>query len=164
MRFTARRTYIYTPRFNGNRELPEGERMTFEIIRPKAEERGELYSVERVSRAGEGSGAGDKIVYAYRHATGAILRRHIGAITNLVVDAGDGKETPVPDGKTLAECPIYGAGELVTELCNEVVSDRLEEDEKKSSAPPSNSSTPGGTPKAGTPNTTRNGNGSPSGF
>jgi len=133
MKFTARASYIYTPLFNGNRELPEGERMTFEIIRPKAEERGDLYSVERVSRIDE-SKADDKIVYTYRHATGAILRRHIGKITNLVIEGVDRKPVPVTDGKTLAESPIYGAGELITELCNEVISDRLREDEKKTSA------------------------------
>jgi hypothetical protein len=163
MKFTARGSYIYTPRFEGNRELPEGERMTFEIIRPRAEERGDLYSVERVSRAGEGSGGGDKITYTYRHATGVILRKHIGKITNLTVDAGDGKETPVTDGTALAACPIYGAGDLVAELCNEVVSDRLQEDEKKISASPLSSSTPDGTPKNGIANTTKNGNNSPSG-
>jgi hypothetical protein len=163
MKFTARGSYIYTPRFKGNRELPEGERVTCEIIRPRAEERGDLYSIERVSRFSEGPGDIDKIRYTYRHATGVILRRHIGKITNLTIDMGDGKETPVTDGKTLAECPIYGAGNLIEELCNEVVSDRLQEDEKKISASPSNSSTPDGTPKAGTANTTKNGNNSPSG-
>jgi hypothetical protein len=163
MKFTARGSYIYTPRFEGNRELPEAERMTFEIIRPKAEERGDLYSVERVSRASEAAGGGDKIVYTYRHATGTILRRHIGKITNLTIDTGDGKETPVTDGKTLAACPICGAGDMVEELCNEVVSDRLREDEKKSFVSPSSSSIPDGTPKNGTASTTKNGNGSRSG-
>jgi hypothetical protein len=160
MKFTAKDRYTFIPAFNGNRDLPEAERLTVEIIRPKAEERGELYSVERVSRTGEGSGAGDKITYTYRHATGAILRGHIGRITNLTVDTGDGKETAVTDGKTLAGCPIYGAGELITELCNEVVSDRLREDEKKISASPLSSSTPDGTGKDGIPNTMKSGNNS----
>jgi hypothetical protein len=133
MKFTAKASYIYTPLFDGNRELPESERMTFEIIRPKAEERGDLYSVERVSRIDD-SKADDKIVYTYRHATGAILRRHIGKITGMVVETENGESVPVTDGKALAESPIYGAGELITELCNEVVSDRLREDEKKTSA------------------------------
>jgi hypothetical protein len=133
MKFTARASYVYTPLFHENRELPEGERMTFEIIRPKAEERGELYSIERVSRLDE-SNAGDKIVYTYRHATAAILRRHIGKITNMAVEGEDGKPIPITDGKMLAESPIYGAGDLITELCTEVVSDRLKEDEKKTSA------------------------------
>jgi hypothetical protein len=46
MRFSAKGRYCYVPRFNGNRELPEAERLRVEIIRPKAEEREQLFRLD----------------------------------------------------------------------------------------------------------------------
>jgi hypothetical protein len=139
MIFSARAQYLFVPKCNGNRDLPESERMAFEIRRPKTEERGTLYSLdtEREIEAADvtGNGAGKAAVtFKHRYNYSRILRNHIGKITNMTAVFEDGKEKPVLDGAALAEAPLFGVRELVTELCTEVLSDVLTEDEKKSSA------------------------------
>jgi hypothetical protein len=135
--FSARASYIFVPKFNGNRELPASEQMTFEIKRPKAEERGDLFSLdtERELSAADlgGNSAPAPVTFKHRYRYGRILRNHIGKITNMITVSGDGTETPVSDGVRLAESTSFGIRDLVTELCAEVLSDVLENDEKKSS-------------------------------
>jgi hypothetical protein len=138
MIFSARASYFFVPKFNGNRELPESERMTFEIKRPKAEERGDLFSLdtEREIDAADVSGGSVKkapVTFKHRYHYSRILRNHIGKITNMSAVSGDGKEIPISNGCALAESTAFGARDLITELCTEVLSDVLEEDEKKSS-------------------------------
>ena len=43
----------------------------------------------------------------------------------------DGGTVKIKDGEALAECTAYGVAALVEELCQEVISDRLSEEEKK---------------------------------
>ena len=132
MKFTARATYTYIPQFNGNRDLPEGERVRVEIIRPKTEEREALFHFDFAPEGGA-----DKMALKQQSDVGRALRRHVGKIENLTAAYDDGTEEPIPTGKDLAEAPLFGAGGLVTELFLEIVSDTLREDEKKTSASPS---------------------------
>jgi hypothetical protein len=132
VKFTAKATYTYIPKFNGNRGLPEKEQIKVEIIRPKVEEREALFHFDLAPEGGT-----DGMALKQQSDVGRALRRHVGKIENLTADYGDGKETPIPAGKDLAEAPLFGAGGLVTELFLEIVSDTLREDEKKTSASPS---------------------------
>lgn len=132
MKFTARATYTYIPQFGKNRDLPEGERVRVEIIRPKTEEREALFHFDFAPEGGA-----DKMALKQQSDVGRALRRHVGKIENLTAAYDDGTEEPIPTGKDLAEAPLFGAGGLVTELFLEIVSDTLREDEKKTSASPS---------------------------
>jgi hypothetical protein len=132
VKLTAKATYIYVPKFSGNRELPEKEQVRVEIIRPKVEEREALFHFDFA----QGEGA-DGMALKQRSDVGRALRRHVGNIENLFADYGGKEAEPVLTGKDLAEAPLFGAGGLATELFLEIVSDTLREDEKKTSAPPS---------------------------
>jgi hypothetical protein len=132
VKFTAKATYSYVPKFNKNRELPEQEQVRVEIIRPKVEEREELFHFDLAPGGGK-----DGMGLKQQSDVGRALRRHVGEIKNLCADYGDGKEAPILTGKALAESPLFGAEGLVSELFLEIVSDALREDEKKTSASPS---------------------------
>jgi hypothetical protein len=166
MVLSARGKYWYTPKFNGNRDAPGEERVTVEIIRPKAEERPELYSMDIERDIGlvdpEKKPARDPVTLKSRFRTSRILRNHIGIIKNLSVEE-DGKSRTVSSGADLAESTAFGLGSLVQELTAEVFSDRLSADEKKSLPPASNSSTKDGPENDGTRNTTTSGKSSASG-
>ncbi|MDR2049070.1 MAG: hypothetical protein LBP69_06420 [Treponema sp.] len=158
MVLTAKNRYPYRPRFNGNLALPEEEQIEAEIIRPTAEERNELHNID-VGYESTSDMIGEKTsrpVLKTRMRMGKILRNHIGKITNLSVDFG-GAAKAITTGVELAECTAFGAGALTQELAAEVLSDRLTENEKKSSASPLSLSGKDGTPKGGTANTTQNG-------
>ncbi|MDR2186404.1 MAG: hypothetical protein LBO80_12175 [Treponema sp.] len=160
MVLSARGKYVYTPKFNRNRELPENERMTVEIIRPRAEERPDLYSLD-VERDMGLTDLGKKqvtapLTFKNRFRVSRILRSHIGSIKNLSVEE-DGKSRTITGGEDLAESTAFGLGVLVNELIAEVLSDTLSGDEKKSLPPPSNSSIPDGPENGGTGTTTKNG-------
>jgi hypothetical protein len=131
VKLTAKATYTYIPKFNGNRGLPEKEQIKVEIIRPKVEEREALFHFD-VAQEG-----GGRATLKQQNDVGRALRDHVGAIENLAAEYGDGKAEPILTGKDLAEASLFGAGGLVTELFLEVVSDTLREDEKKTSASPS---------------------------
>ncbi|MDR2160512.1 MAG: hypothetical protein LBP23_10645 [Treponema sp.] len=136
MKLSARASYIYTPAFGGNRKLPEGARAAFEIIRPKPEEREDLFHLD-VERDASLTGADGKpppsepMVFRRRYNVGRIFRRHIGKISNVEVEYPEGEAVPITSGKEFAECPLFGVAGLVQELVLEVISDVLTEDEKK---------------------------------
>ncbi|MDR0300839.1 MAG: hypothetical protein LBI04_00815, partial [Treponema sp.] len=46
MKFSARKSYVFYPNINGNLDLPEKERLSVEIIRPTAEDRGDVTYLE----------------------------------------------------------------------------------------------------------------------
>jgi hypothetical protein len=131
VKLTAKTSYHYVPRFKGNRDLPEGEQVRVEIIRPRVEEREALFRFD-VTQEG-----GGRTALKQQNDVGRALRNHVGAIVNLSAEYPDGTEKPILTGKELADSPLFGAGDLVTELFLEVVSDTLREDEKKTSASPS---------------------------
>ena len=165
MVLSAKGRYTYVPKFNGNRKLPEHEQLTVEIIRPRAEERGLLYSFDPEREVGlsdfDKPAVRPPITFKTRYRTGQILRSHIGVIKNLSVDE-NGETRPIVSGTSLAECTAFGVSALVQELTLEVLSDRLTEDEKKSTLSPSSLSTKDGPENGGTPPTTKNVNSSAS--
>lgn len=118
MVLSARGKYWYTPKFNGNREVPENEQVTVEIIRPCAEERPELYSldIERdIGLVDPGKKqARAPVTLKNRFRTSQILRSHIGVIKNLSVEE-DGKVKTIASGTELAESTAFGIGALVQE-------------------------------------------------
>jgi hypothetical protein len=158
MVLTAKNRYPYRPKFNDNLSLPEDEQIVVEIIRPTAEERNELHNVDvGYESASDMTGeTTDRPILKTRMRMGKILRSHIGKITNLSVDFG-GAARAITSGVELAECTAFGTGKLTQELAAEVLSDRLTEGEKKSSASPLSLSSKDGTPKPGAPNTTQSG-------
>jgi hypothetical protein len=139
MKLSARASYVYTPAFGGNRELPEGERAAFEIIRPKPEEREDLFhlDVERDVSLTDAAGKArqkEPMTFKRRYNVGRIFRHHIGRITNVEASYPDGKTVGITSGEAFAECPLFGVAGLVQELVLEVISDELTGDEKKTTA------------------------------
>ncbi|MCL1812223.1 MAG: hypothetical protein FWG29_01735 [Treponema sp.] len=163
MILSAKGTYAYVPKFNENRSLPEREQVTVEIIRPRAEERGQLYSFDPEREVGltdfENPGGSASITFKTRYRTGRILRNHVGVIKNLSVEE-NGKIHAITTGAELAECTAFGVANFIQELTAEVLSDQLSAEEKKSTPPPSNSSTKDGPENGGTMSTMTNGNSS----
>jgi hypothetical protein len=129
VKLTAKASYTYIPKFSGNRDLPEGERVKVEIIRPKVEEREALFHFDLASGGGD-----DGMALKQQSDVGRALRRHAGKIEGLSAEYDDGTVKPISSGKELAEAPLFGAGALATELFLEIVSDTLREEEKKTSA------------------------------
>jgi hypothetical protein len=130
VKLTAKASYPYIPKFNGNRDLPEHEQISVEIIRPKPEEREALFHHDVLH------GKTGQPELKQQSDVGLALRRHVGKIRNLSAEYPEGEVKPIATGYELAEAPVFGAGGLVTELFLEVVSDNLREDEKKTSASP----------------------------
>jgi hypothetical protein len=96
VRFSAKAEYGFVPAFGGNRELPEAERVSMVIVRPKVEERDGLYSldVERdIAAAGDGDRKRGKpgVTFKRRRDLSRILRNHVGIIKNLEAEGEDGK-------------------------------------------------------------------------
>ena len=125
MKFTANKKYTYYPKVNGNLDLPEHERLSVEIIRPTAEERGEVAWYEGTPR-----GAGSETSVRVKFNTSRILRNNIGAIKNLVVDDGE-KEKAIVSGPELAAASFAGMNALVDVLCSEVCADIITDTQKK---------------------------------
>jgi len=140
MKFTANKAYTFYPDINGNLNLPEGERLSVEIIRPTAEERGEVSWVE-----GMGRGTRAETAARFRFNTSRILRRNVGEIRNLVIVDESGKEKTIRKGEELAETSFLGMNILVDVICTEVCSDSLTEAQKKILEQDSNSSGADGT-------------------
>jgi hypothetical protein len=134
MVLSVRGKYWYTPKFNRNREAPENERVTVEIIRPKAEERSELYSLDVERDMGltdlEKRQAKTPLTFKNRYRVSQILRDHVGVIKNLSAEE-DGKTKTIANGMELAESTAFGIGGLIQELTAEVLSDTLSAGEKK---------------------------------
>ena len=149
MKFTANKKYTFYPDVNGNLDLPEHERLSVEIIRPTAEERGEIIWWESTAR-GTGSEASVRI----RYNTSRILRHNIGLIKNLAVaDADSGKEKNITAGAELAGASFIGMNALVDAICTEVCTDLITEAQKKISESDSASSGTDGTNGNSGPNT-----------
>jgi hypothetical protein len=128
VKFTANKKYVFYPDVNGNLDLPESERLSVEIIRPTAEERGEVAWYE-----GNARGTGTDMSVRVKFNTSRILRNNIGAVKNLVVeDAGSpGGEKPVTSGAELAAASFIGMNALVDVICSEVCADFITDAQKK---------------------------------
>ena len=133
MILTAKTRYNYVPAFSGNKNLKTEDRVVCEIIRPTVEDRNGLFSmdVERELTAAATAEKKAAVTFKRRMDVSRILRRHVGTIKNLEVRDEDGRTVKIKDGEALAECTAYGVAALVEELCQEVISDRISEEEKK---------------------------------
>jgi len=128
VKFNACKSYIFFPNVSGNLELPEAERLSVEIIRPTAEDRGAITYVELMSKTENESSAA-----RYRFDVRTIFNRCIGEIKNLEVEdvSGSGEARLIKNGKELAKESFYGMGELVDAICTEVCRDVLSDTQKK---------------------------------
>jgi len=126
MKFTANQKYFFYPDINGNLDLPEGERLSVEIVRPTAEERDSICWYESVPR-----GLGTDGAIRIRYNASLILREKTGAIKNLSVTDNAGKDRPVNSGAELAGASFTGMVALVNAICAEVCSDHITEAQKK---------------------------------
>ena len=157
MVLTAKGRYTYIPKFNGNRDLPEREQITVEIIRPRIEERNQLQTLDFARDTGlvdlERPHAAALTLLRPQYRVGQILRNHVGIIKNLSVEE-DGKIRVITNGMELAECTAFGALNFIQELTAEILSDQLTESEKKSLPSPLSSSMKDGPENNGTPPTT----------
>lgn len=129
MKFTANKKYTFYPDVNGNRKLPESERLSVEIIRPTAEERGEVAWYEGTPR-----GTGSEAAVRVRYNASRILRTNVGAIKNLVIVDSSGEEKTISSGEDLASVSFIGMNALVDAVCAEVCADIMTEAQKKISA------------------------------
>jgi hypothetical protein len=134
MKFIANKKYVFYPDINGNLALPESERLSVEIIRPTAEERGEVAWYE-----GTPHGIGKETSVRVKFNTSRILRNNVGAIKNLIVedkDAPDGGKA-IASGPELAAASFVGMNALVDVICSEVCADIITDPQKKISGSPS---------------------------
>jgi len=131
MKLSAKPKYFFHPDFNGNLALPEAERVAVEILRPTAEDRGDLTNTETTKNF-----LTQEVTIRTKFNARAILRRHVGEIKNLTVEEpgekGKAVEKKILSGALLAESTAYGTSKLVDLICLEVMSDILTEAEKKS--------------------------------
>lgn len=126
MRFAGVPSYWFAPDIGDNLSLPDGEQLRVEVIRPTAEDFGQLSSV-RVVRTEDG-----RTEMKSDFDTRAILRRHIGGVQNLeVVSAGKDGAEKITTGEALARARFRGSGTLVSLICAEVMRERLSDEEKK---------------------------------
>ncbi|MDR0455952.1 MAG: hypothetical protein LBH20_04610 [Treponema sp.] len=129
MKFTALKSYTYYPDVNGNLDLPEGERLSIEIIRPTAEDFGTLLSLEIAQKSHKDDV--DRSVFRYN--VPKILQRCVGEIKNLTVEDADNskKGKAITNGKDLAEASFAGMFPLVNAICTEVCAERISDTQKK---------------------------------
>lgn len=136
MKLTAKPRYWFTPNWKGNADLPDGERVEVEIIRPKAEDRANLVFAETVQEIGTAAGGKDSFVRSVSIRTKfnvrEILNNHVGGVKNLSVDQ-DGTEVKLETGAAISVSTAYGLSRLIDIICAEVTSDILTDTEKKSS-------------------------------
>jgi len=147
MKFTANKKYVFYPDVHGNLGLPEGERLSVEIIRPTAEDHGTLVFTELVTQQKKDSTGRDFTATSAqtRFNASKILRFHVGAIKNLVIEDAGKKDVPITCGEELASASFAGMFPLVQAICTEVCSDKMTEAQKKISGSASGSSGTGGT-------------------
>ena len=128
MKFSARKSYVFYPNVNGNFDLPENERLSVEIVRPTAEERGDVTYIEMTAMADKSSS-----LIRYRFDAKNILNRCIGEIKNLEVEDFErpGETRLIKTGKELAKESFYGMNALVDAVCTEVCSDIITDTQKK---------------------------------
>jgi hypothetical protein len=127
MKFTANKKYVFYPDINGNLDLPEGERLSVEIIRPTAEDHQTLASIEVAPKNHKDDV--DRTVFRFN--APKILRHHVGAIKNLIIEDSLGGEKIIASGPELAEASFAGMFPLVNAICAEVCSDTVSDAQKK---------------------------------
>lgn len=142
MILTEEPKYWFYPDVKDNLSLPEEERVAVEIIRPTGFMTKELKSVVatrefyRDDQPLNDDGSVRTVKKFKRISTEIrvngdyILRSCVGRIKNLQVNRS-GKTVDIADGTELAECRAYGVDELVTAVCNEVISDEVTDSKKK---------------------------------
>ena len=132
MKFAANKKYVFYPAINGNLDLPENERLSVEIIRPTAEDHGTLVFTELVTQQKKDAAGRDFTATSAqtRFNASKILRFHVGAIKNLIIEDA-GKETTITSGEALATASFAGMFPLVNAICAEVCSDKITEAQKK---------------------------------
>jgi len=139
MKFIAKSRYDFYPAIRDNLDLPEQERLTVEIIRPTAEERGDLMfhkTTQEIQDSGKpGEGIVKSVSIETKFNVGKILRKHVGCIRNMETDQVDaeGKPVMIKTGAELAVSTAGGTSRLVDLLVAEVTSDVITPQEKKSS-------------------------------
>jgi len=133
MKFAANKKYVFYPDINGNRDLSESERLSVEIIRPTAEDHGTLVFTELVTQQKkDGAGRDFSATSAQtRFNASKILRFHVGAIKNLVIEEAGKKDVSITSGEELAVASFAGMFSLVQAICTEVCSDKISEAQKK---------------------------------
>jgi len=155
MKFTANKKYVFYPDICGNLDLPENERLSVEIIRPTAEDHGTLVFTELVTQQKKDGGGRDFVTTSAqtRFNASKILRFHVGAIKNLVIEGAGKKDVLITSGEQLAGASFAGMFSLVQAICTEVCSDKMKETQKKISESGSDSSGTDGTNGNSDPNT-----------
>jgi len=102
--------------------------VSIEIIRPTAEERGDVSYLEMTA-------VSDKATPAVRYKFDAknILNRCVGEIKNLEVENFEGGSgiRQIKSGKELAKESFYGMGALIDAVCTEVCTDIITDAQKK---------------------------------
>ena len=96
----------FVPAWNGNRELPENEQVSVEILWPTAGQRESLKGYKIAPVDGE-----VKVVFD----TPTILNDHVGKIKNLEVEF-NGKPVKIGAGKDLADTKVLALQGLIDEL------------------------------------------------
>jgi len=141
VKFSANKKYLFYPDVKGNLDLPEGERLAVEIIRPTAEDHGTLVFTELVTQQKKDAAGRDFTATSAqtRFNASKILRFHVGAVKNLII-ADAGKETAITNGEELAAASFAGMFPLVSAICAEVCSDKITDAQKKISESDSGSS------------------------
>lgn len=129
MTFYGRKKYWYIPVIADNMTLAEDEQLAVEILRPTAENQGDLTAVA-VAKDEQGV-----VNMTSTFNTKKILRNHVGQIRNLRIaektDQGEVVTREITTGRELAESAFYGAKTLVSLICAEVLSDTISEEQKK---------------------------------
>jgi len=142
MKFTANKKYVFYPNIRGNLDLPESERLSVEIIRPTAEDHGTLVYTELVTRYKKDCDGKEiaETSASTRFNASKILRFHVGAIKNLIVEEAGKPDAPITRGEELALGSFAGMFPLVQAICTEISSDKITEAQKKISESASASS------------------------
>lgn len=149
MKFTANQKYTFYPKINGNLEAPEASRLSVEIIRPTAEERGDVAWYEGTPR-----GVGSEAAIRVHYNVSRILRNNVGVIKNLVITDAAGNDKTISNGLELASSSFAGMNALVDAICIEVCADFITEAQKKifgSASPSSLTDGTSGNSEANTP-------------
>jgi len=112
----------YVPKWNGNRDLPEGEQIAVEIRWPTIAQR-EALKGYKINPKDEDV----RVVFE----TDKILRNHVGKIDGLEIEL-NGKPVRVTSGADLATTSVLPLSGLIDELKALITSeDGLEGDEEK---------------------------------
>lgn len=136
MLFQIENEGTFVPKLRGNRDLPEDQQLTAEIIYPNAEQLKSLSEVliirTETDEEFKNTDPGEKRAIAFKTVTNVskILRNHVGKITNCE-GMLNGKKIQILDGKELALTRAKGLSVLVDELTAEVLKDEVPEEKLK---------------------------------